>query len=227
MPIDDATVRWSERRSPFRRVAMLTIPRQVFWPAAGMPPADLEGHQRHDGALGENMSFMPWHGLTAHEPLGDINDARRRDLCGHVDLSAGQEPGDTAGSSHRLRLVAPGRAGRAAVSRGPRADDAEWRAVATPHARRTYLPDDEPHGIALCLSGGGFRAALFHLGAVRRLYELGLLDTVSTVAVRVGWQHDRRLSRQTLRSLAESRAESRKSGSGRSPLRFDRSRHGT
>jgi NTE family protein len=54
--------------------------------------------------------------------------------------------------------------------------------VATPHAHVTYLPDDEPHGIALCLSGGGFRAALFHLGAVRRLYELGLLDTVRTVA---------------------------------------------
>jgi NTE family protein len=40
-------------------------------------------------------------------------------------------------------------------------------------------------GIALCLSGGGFRAALLHLGAVRRLDELGLLariDTVSSVS---------------------------------------------
>ncbi len=54
--------------------------------------------------------------------------------------------------------------------------------MATPHARGTYLPHGEPHGIALCLSGGGFRAALFHLGAVRRLYELGLLDTVRTIA---------------------------------------------
>jgi NTE family protein len=37
-------------------------------------------------------------------------------------------------------------------------------------------------GIALCLSGGGYRAALFHLGAVRRLNELGLLTSVSLVS---------------------------------------------
>ena len=62
---------------------------------------------------------------------------------------------------------------------------ADWRVAATPHARHTYLPDEKRHGIALCLSGGGFRAALFHLGAIRRLYELGLLDTVSTIATAV------------------------------------------
>ncbi|MEP6651578.1 MAG: patatin-like phospholipase family protein [Lapillicoccus sp.] len=50
-------------------------------------------------------------------------------------------------------------------------------------------PDDHPqasgvprHGIALCLSGGGYRAALFHLGAVRRLNELGVLTQVTTVS---------------------------------------------
>jgi NTE family protein len=30
-------------------------------------------------------------------------------------------------------------------------------------------------GIALCLSGGGYRAMLFHAGAIWRLNELGLL----------------------------------------------------
>lgn len=50
-----------------------------------------------------------------------------------------------------------------------------------------YLPDPPSRraGIALCLSGGGFRAALFHLGALRRLNQLGLLgrlDTVSAVS---------------------------------------------
>jgi NTE family protein len=35
-------------------------------------------------------------------------------------------------------------------------------------------------GIALCLSGGGFRAALFHLGALTRLNELGVLPLVTT-----------------------------------------------
>jgi NTE family protein len=37
-------------------------------------------------------------------------------------------------------------------------------------------------GTALCLSGGGFRAALFHLGAVRRLNELGILPQITTVS---------------------------------------------
>ena len=39
-----------------------------------------------------------------------------------------------------------------------------------------------PGEIALCLSGGGFRAALFHLGALRRLHELRLLHEVSLVS---------------------------------------------
>lgn len=37
-------------------------------------------------------------------------------------------------------------------------------------------------GIALCLSGGGFRAAVFHLGATRRLHELGILARVRTIS---------------------------------------------
>src|SRR5688500_12447250 len=40
-------------------------------------------------------------------------------------------------------------------------------------------------GHALCLSGGGYRAALFHLGALRRLNECGLLghlDMISSVS---------------------------------------------
>jgi NTE family protein len=51
----------------------------------------------------------------------------------------------------------------------------------TPYAARTYFPSANRKGIALCLSGGGFRAALFHLGAVRRLYELGVLQQVRTI----------------------------------------------
>ena len=43
-----------------------------------------------------------------------------------------------------------------------------------------FLATDDPHaqpipGTGLCLSGGGYRAMLFHLGAVWRLNELGLL----------------------------------------------------
>lgn len=37
-------------------------------------------------------------------------------------------------------------------------------------------------GTALCLSGGGFRAALFHLSATRRLDELGILGRLRTIS---------------------------------------------
>ncbi len=43
-------------------------------------------------------------------------------------------------------------------------------------------PKTEREGIALCLSGGGFRASLFHLGALRRLHELDLLDRLKTIS---------------------------------------------
>lgn len=39
----------------------------------------------------------------------------------------------------------------------------------------------KPRKMALCLSGGGYRAALFHLGVLRRLNELGLLTSVDTI----------------------------------------------
>lgn len=39
--------------------------------------------------------------------------------------------------------------------------------------------ENEP---ALCLSGGGFRAALFHLGALRRLNELGVLSRIAVIS---------------------------------------------
>lgn len=37
-------------------------------------------------------------------------------------------------------------------------------------------------GIGICLSGGGYRAMLFHLGAFLRLYELGLLQKASRIS---------------------------------------------
>lgn len=40
---------------------------------------------------------------------------------------------------------------------------------------------EQQQGTALTLSGGGFRAALFHLGALRRLNELGILSTIDTI----------------------------------------------
>ncbi|MDQ6770884.1 MAG: patatin-like phospholipase family protein [Gemmatimonadota bacterium] len=52
----------------------------------------------------------------------------------------------------------------------------------TPHDEK-YLPAPKAarSGIGLCLSGGGFRATLFHLGALRRLNELGVLGQLRTI----------------------------------------------
>jgi hypothetical protein len=64
MPIEDAAVRWRERRSGFRPVATLRIPAQRF----AFPERD---------ALAEHLSFTPWHSLPDHQPLGGINRVRR------------------------------------------------------------------------------------------------------------------------------------------------------
>jgi NTE family protein len=55
--------------------------------------------------------------------------------------------------------------------------------AAPEHAVHEYLPEPPARraGVALTLSGGGFRAALFHLGAVRRLAEVGALGQLATV----------------------------------------------
>ncbi len=45
-----------------------------------------------------------------------------------------------------------------------------------------HEPRRQRQGVALCLSGGGFRAAVFHLGALRRLNELGILSQVDLIS---------------------------------------------
>jgi len=51
----------------------------------------------------------------------------------------------------------------------------------------SFIPSDSPErgpedGIALCLSGGGYRAMLFHLGALWRINELGLLPHLARIS---------------------------------------------
>lgn len=64
MPIDKATVRWSEEESEPIHVATLILPRQ-----------DVTANGQ--GGYGENLAFNPWHSLVAHTPRGSISDARR------------------------------------------------------------------------------------------------------------------------------------------------------
>jgi Dyp-type peroxidase family len=75
-PVDDPTRSWSEADAPYHHVATLTIPRQAFWPLAGMPPAVRRATEELV-ELGEDISFSPFHTLPAHRPVGSINEARR------------------------------------------------------------------------------------------------------------------------------------------------------
>ena len=42
--------------------------------------------------------------------------------------------------------------------------------------------EEADRGWCLCLSGGGFRATLFHLGVIHRMNELGILGKLSTIS---------------------------------------------
>ena len=65
MPIEDATVKWPERLSPYVPVARLRLPAQRFDSDAQLAFADV-------------LRYNPWHSLPAHRPLGNSNRARRR-----------------------------------------------------------------------------------------------------------------------------------------------------
>lgn len=62
MPIEDPTLEWREKDSPFIPVARITLPTQTF------DAAD---------QLCENLSFTPWHAIPEFRPLGGINRARK------------------------------------------------------------------------------------------------------------------------------------------------------
>jgi hypothetical protein len=63
MPVEDAGVEWSEKESPFIKVATLRIPPQAF-------------RTRERDELAEDLSFSPAHSLIEHRPIGGINRAR-------------------------------------------------------------------------------------------------------------------------------------------------------
>src|ERR1043166_7970258 len=54
--------------------------------------------------------------------------------------------------------------------------------TATNGEKYQAAPKRARKGVALALSGGGYRAALFHLGAARRLNELGILHQIDTIS---------------------------------------------
>lgn len=65
MPVEDASVPWPEDLSPYVTVARITAPPQPAWNAA------------LSAAVDDGMSFTPWHGISAHRPIGSIMRVRK------------------------------------------------------------------------------------------------------------------------------------------------------
>ncbi len=65
MPVEDSSVVWDEKQSPYVAVARLTVPAQLGWERG------LSEQQE------QAVSFSPWHGLAAHQPIGGVNRARK------------------------------------------------------------------------------------------------------------------------------------------------------
>lgn len=64
MPVEDPTIEWSEKDSPFQKIATITIPKQEF---------STEDQQ----TFCENLSMNPWHANKDHRPLGGVNRVRK------------------------------------------------------------------------------------------------------------------------------------------------------
>lgn len=64
MPLDDATVVWSEQQSPLIPVARIHIPAQTFT-------------SEEQQEFCENLSMNPWHAVGEWLPLGSLSKARR------------------------------------------------------------------------------------------------------------------------------------------------------
>ena len=65
MPLEDASVVWSEEDSPYLAVARITAPPQPGW------------SEELSRAVDDGMAFSPWHGVLAHRPLGSIMRVRK------------------------------------------------------------------------------------------------------------------------------------------------------
>ncbi len=63
-PIEDPTIDWNEKKSPFLKIATIDIPAQAF-----------DSSAQQDFC--ENLSMNPWHSVPELRPLGGINRVRR------------------------------------------------------------------------------------------------------------------------------------------------------
>src|ERR1041385_9021212 len=69
----------------------------------------------------------------------------------------------------------------------PAAPSPGQHSIAAASAPFHFIPGDDPvrppqTGMGLCLSGGGYRAMLFHLGAIIRLNQAGILARLKRIS---------------------------------------------
>lgn len=76
MPVEDASVVWDEEASPFQTVATIRVPPQETW--------TYEKSQ----AMDDGLRFSIWTGLAAHQPLGQVNRARKAPYQASADFRA-------------------------------------------------------------------------------------------------------------------------------------------
>ena len=76
-PVEDPTTPWNEDDAPFQTVATIRAAPQNSW-----DPAQVQ-------AVDEEMRFSVWTGLAAHQPLGNINRARKETYAHSADFRAG------------------------------------------------------------------------------------------------------------------------------------------
>jgi hypothetical protein len=64
-PIEDASKAWPEKGNPYLAVAMIKVQPQDSW------------SKERARKLEDELSFSPWHGIVAHQPIGNVNRARK------------------------------------------------------------------------------------------------------------------------------------------------------
>jgi hypothetical protein len=93
MPVNDVTVEWPEKLSPFVTVGRIHVPRQ-----------DISGPERGDG-----LAFNQWRVTADHRPLGEIMDVRRvYTASANVRRALNQQPQREPASADEV-LPWPGR----------------------------------------------------------------------------------------------------------------------
>lgn len=75
-PVEDPTVEWDESLAPFVRVGAVRVAAQDSWDAARVE------------RINERTRFSIWTGIAAHQPLGNVNRARRDTYRHSADFRA-------------------------------------------------------------------------------------------------------------------------------------------